>query len=221
MTSENKSILENLTDAIALSRSVGRKIYVFKEGAVWGYSGKLPTTATRFYVAYPNCHLEQSNCPELFTSELPAEVQKAPELTIKTELKGSKLMNGFKKYFVGYCAFAPHVALILSLWLFHGANMKIENFWSLSFFICMFCLPLSAIFALIALHRPKDGRIAAMASMLASDAHIIFYGGLWVSAAVMPDSMLMVGATMVSLIMSGLALLLLLDNEEVPKELSE
>ncbi len=212
MTSDENSILENLTDAIALSRSVKHKIYVFFDGQNWGYSGKLPPEANRYYVAYPNGKLDQSNCPEIFPTSL--EPNDAVEVIVKHENKVLKFMNGIKKYFIGYCAFSPYIALIFCLLFFHRTNGDLQDFFKLAFTVCLFCVPLSATFALIALHRPKSSRIAAMASMMASDSHIIFYSGLWAAATISPNPNIMIGATMLSMLLAGIALLFLWDNDK-------
>lgn len=217
---EATDLIETMSASIAFARDKGQMMYVFKQDGTWYYSGKLPLATTSFYLVYPNGRLDKSeNAPEIPFSSPPEKMtypQGRKQFMAQVEPSnkeklGKILMTAAKKIFIGYCAFAPFFAFALS---FLFSNMvRVNDLWGFSFMTAMFCVPFSFVFALVSLHRPKSARIAAVASALASDAHMFFYGHLWFMTVSAIDPGWMIGTTMVSIMMSGIALLLIWDNE--------
>lgn len=220
MTSQMKDMLENIESASALAQREKRVVYAFNDQGVWGFSGKLPESLNSYYVLYPNGEIDKSNLPQV---TLTRETQPQSTTPVTAEEKGllSNLMKKSWKIFIGYCAFAPFVALSLTL-LFSQAIPNFQNVLNFAFFSCMFCLPLSAVFALISLVRPKSAWISTFCSILATDAHSLFYVCLWLVCQQGLDPMILFFGTMGSIIMSGLALLFIWDNERAKEpELKE
>lgn len=220
MDSKTLNIMDQLAGAVNTARTASKTIYVFKDGDGWGFSGKMPRNQPNFYIVYPDGDFDQlGEVPRISFGdwgEYLSQVEQPPRFALppaKAEKKGS-LVDPAKKIFITYCAFSPFIALAATFIFHHFA--PITDFWTLAFYAAAFCSPLSLIFSLSALQKPKNGKIATMCSMLASDSHLMFYGGLWLISFHGSEIVHPVGtaiALMASLLLSGLALLLMYDND--------
>ena len=128
-------------------------------------------------------------------------------------------MKGWRKLFMAYCAFAPFFSMAITATLYR--NGFINDLWGLGFMACMFCVPFSAIFSLASLYRPKSGQIAIVVNTLASNGHMLFYAHLWFLTVSFSDPMMFVWSTQAGMIMSGIALLFLWDNEVPAQSVTE
>lgn len=228
MAPETEPILEQLYEAISGARSYGKTMYVYHADGQWFYSGKLPCDAKDYYIVYPNGETDRSDCVPAFSKEdLTAFAIKTarppafvPEGTkakkFKKPIKLSKnrppkiekeenWMPIKKKIFLCYCAFAPFFAAAFALLLFRGAQSVLT--------IALFCLPQSVFFALVALHRPKNPNKAYIASWLSADSHLLLYGLLWLQVVEPVGYLPYIIMTMFSLLLAGIAVLILWDND--------
>lgn len=222
MNPETFNILDQLAGAISLARDTGKMVYVFEENDKWWYCGSMPKHQPSCYIVYPNGDFDQMGAVKKiamsdwseYCARVDATFTPSPE---RKKKKAEVNLKGYKKIFVAYCAFAPYFAVAMAMAF--EALFGMTNFWQFAFISALACVPLSLVFALVALHRPKDGRIASFASMLAVDAHLLFYGGIWLIAYheyLKNDAGVAIGISC-SLIMSAISLLMLWDNEKKPE----
>lgn len=217
MDSNILTIMDQLAGAVNIARTTSKMIYVSQDGMGWFYSGKLPAGMNDFYIVYADSSLDQiGSVPRIdldawhyHLSQTPPE----PTFSKIPEKKGS-ILEPFKKYLITYCAFSPYISLAITFLL--ATFLSVPDFWTLGFYASACCSPLSFIFSLSALQKPKNSRVAVACCMLASDAHLLFYAGLWLISFHGVEIVNPVGtaiAMMASLLMSGLALLLMYDND--------
>jgi len=228
-------IMEQLGEATNIARSNNCVVYVFREDENWFISGKMPL-AKQFYIAYPNGQFDKSpEAPELTPEDwslywdhydpsfrfVPAQLpstKSMPCLFLRKlqslYKRGISEMEGKKKILLAYAAFAPHLATAMAFLLYTVA--KLPSIWSMAWIAATVNIPFSILFVLAAIHRPKDGRIAAVASTFALHSHIMFFGHLYYLSVVgSPEPGIFPVTLMASLMLSGVALLLLWDNDEI------
>lgn len=201
-------------------------IYVSRDGMGWFYSGKLPAGMDDFYIVYPDSNLDQiGQVPNIDLDEWYAHLSKTPPepaFSKTPETKKGSILDPFKKYLITYSAFAPFIALAITFTL--AKFLSVPDFWTLGFYAALCCSPLSLLFSLSALQKPKNSRVAVLCCMLASDAHMLFYAGLWLISFHGTEIVNPVGtaiAMMAALAMSGMALLLMYDNDLQKKVIDE
>lgn len=224
MEQKTYHLMEQLIEAANSARSSRRNMYVFLEDGKWWFSGQVPESATDFYVAYPSGQIDGAgNAPNIGPTdwneffEMSGETFKPPVIPVSKKIKAERRFQVTqKKIFVGYSAFAPYIAMAMAMCfsrLFESSlNMP------LLFMSIIVTIPLSVVFVLVSLFRPKDPKTAMLAAMLALDAHTMFYGHLvYLHSTNAQNLMPFVFTTMVSMGFSGIALLLIWDNERTAK----
>lgn len=207
-------------EATNAARSTKRNMYVFFEDDQWWFSGQVPKTANDFYVAYPSGQIDGAGrAPEISLAdwgeffERTGERFKPPARPEKKERVKRFSMKAQKKIFIGYSAFAPYLAMAMTMLFCHMFESSL-NF-GMMFTCILFTIPLSLVFVLVSLHRPKDPKMAMLASTLALDSHCLFYGHLLYVHTIGPANLAsFIYTTMVSMTFSGVALLLIWDNEK-------
>jgi hypothetical protein len=223
MKTETLTIMEQLSEAMNGASATGRTMYVFRHDERWWYSGKLPHDVSEFYIAYPSGDTDRSICtaeitPEDWNSFWQARGGKKPlalrkNRRVKKVKKGSwNLMSHFKQYFMGYCAFAPHIAFCLCVILAALGGINHAEMWALAMPVCMVCVPLTLLWIISALHRARSETVGILGATLAVEAHFAFYVHLaLIATRSTEDSGLFLFTIVGSLAFSGVALLLLWD----------
>lgn len=206
-------ILEQLSEATRIAKAENKPIYVYRDHFQWFISGKMPAAA-EYYIAYPNGQFDKS--PEAPDLERDQKAINPPmpitRSSLKTFIKGFDSMDSRKKIFIGLCAFAPYLMTALSF-LFSPGDP-----WKMAWITSLMAMPLSVFFSLVAIYKPKDGRIASIASTLASNGHLIFYAHLYYLVVINEQDPGVFPVTLTAaLMMSGVGLLLIWDNDVVEK----
>jgi hypothetical protein len=240
MTTETQNILDQLAEAINSARSTGKIMYVFRDDDRWWYCGRLPYNAVDYYIAYPTGHSDRSTiAPDIAAEDWDAYWQAhggKPAFTCpKTRSRKKKnspqtkpgrfkfIMNfaQMKRFFITYCAFAPHVALSLCFAACCIMGMTTAAMWNMALPVCLVCVPLTLLWVLSALHHPKSEKLGLIGATLATEAHFAFYVHLaLIGTNGTADNTLFLFTFMGSLAFSGVALLLLWDNDKPAPMLS-
>lgn len=231
MKSETYTILDQLSEATNGARAAGKLMYVFREKGRWWFCGKLPSGARDFYVAYPSGHSDRSESAPIITGgdwndywdrcgKVPAFVQ--PRVPKKRQRSGMDMAVA-KKYFMSYCAFAPQIAFLLCVLFSKMILPRSSEMWSLALPVCLVCMPITFVWVLAALYKPKSESIGVLGATLAVNGHFAFYGHLgYIALKPAAEASTMFCVTiMASLACSGIALLLLWDNEQTASELKK
>lgn len=239
MKTETTHILDQLAEAINAARSTGKIMYVFREEDRWWYCGRLPYEVAEYYIAYPTGHSDRSSSAAEITCEdwnhywqsrggkpiyaLPQvrgrKKAAAAQQKEKEQRRYPMNFDQMKRYFITYCAFAPHLALAACMVVCRLLDMNSTSTWSMALPVCLVCVPLTLLWVLSALHRPKSETLGIIGATLAIEAHFAFYVHLaLISTSATSDSGLFLFTVIGSLAFSGVALLLLWDNQ-LPKPL--
>ena len=208
-------------------------MYVFRDDDRWWYCGRLPHEANDYYIAYPTGLSDRSPiAPEIAAEDWDSYWQsrggkpayaypkiRPAKKTAKAANLGSSTpaMNfaQMKRYFVTYCAFAPHIALVMCFIACHLMGMTSEALWSMALPVSLVCAPLTLLWVLSALHNPRSEAVGLIGATLATEAHFALYVHLALIATNgTTDTGLFLFTFMGSLAFSGIALLLLWDNVE-------
>lgn len=223
MTTEVRSILEQLVEASTNANDTHSPHYVFLDQGQYWICGKLPEGIESFYVAYPDGIFDQSaqaqEIPpqdfEEFLKETGLALPKKPKPIKRTEIF-KKIMIYAKKLFLGYCVFAPFISLALLCTFFRSDELP-----RAALMIILPCAPTSFLFILLALQKAKSERIAILTTSLASTAHLGIYFGAWAwrllenpSRFVSSHSLAITFGMVAALLMSGAALVLTFDNDQ-------
>jgi hypothetical protein len=211
MSDDILCILNQIAEAKQRARSYGKPVYAYWQDGQWYFGGKVPEESSRYYVAYPDGDLDQSPLAPKITEAEWAEFRKLPDADANCWPSGKKPFCAWPmawRAFLCYCAFAPYCALAFVANFLFSASV---NFWDLAFFSAITCVPLSIVFSLAALYKPKAGAMAAAISMMASDAHMLFYAHLYILSVTNQEQWFAWTLT-ASLLMSGISYLFLMDN---------
>lgn len=221
MSNYDFALMEQLFEAINCARLSKKTMYVFFDEGRWWYSGKLPKYSVNFYIAYATGEADRSGDTEEITAEAwnaffvqSKKKFRKPVKIRKKNKKRSRFVSKCKKMFLGTCAFSPYIAIAISTILFHLLGKPVD--WSITFVMALAMSPLSLMFILVALHKPKNGRIASLASNVAINAHTIIFLQLMAMRECSQFELItkmFPWAIMLSMLMSGVALLLMYDNE--------
>lgn len=227
MKTETQTILEQLSEAINGARSTGRTMYVFRQDERWWYSGKLPGDAIEYYIAYPSGDSDRASCtPEITSDDWTAFWHaKGSKPHFASPRKGKRrkaaqarqnpvFMSYFRKYFLMYCAFAPHIAFALCMMFSTLTGAAFEATWSLALPVCLVCIPLTLIWVICALQTARSETVGILGATLAIEAHFAFYIHLaLITSRAAQDANLFLFTMIGSLAFSGVALLLLWDTQ--------
>ena len=221
-------ILDQLSEATNGARTAGKLMYVFRERGRWWFCGKLPDGARDFYVTYPSGHSDRSDtAPEITgcdwneywdrSGKVPAFVQ--PRMPKRRQRLGLDMAVA-KKYFMSYCAFAPQIAFLLCMLFSKMILPRGSEMWALAMPVCLVCLPVTFIWVLAGLYKPKSEAMGVLGATLAINGHFAFYAHLCYITLKPPaePTELFCLTIMASLVCSGIALLLLWDNEQTTIE---
>lgn len=233
---DDQELLGQLYDAMLAARQHNKTQFVFREhsGDHWWHSGFLPVEATDFFVLYPSGEFDKSSdAPtldpkawsdyvmgrehDLGSIEVDGDV-KAPVVGEAVVAKRSP-WGGFNKVLLGFCAFAPFAML--------GAGLRFAEFspsvgdgWAFAWPSIACCIPFTLYMLFFALNH-KNPRLGWTSSTLLCNAHMVVYGLTCFMAKLseFPGTIdvnhhLVTVVIMLSLMATGVALLLLWDSKE-------
>ena len=124
-------------------------------------------------------------------------------------------MHPYKKIFCYYAAFSPHIAFAMSVLLYKYMAMDLWNF---SFIITLFSIPLLLILYFILLYNPKSESMAVgSVTLLANSCMALIAHIYYLLQKPETDSLYLMITLMLSLMCSGVGLLMMIDNEKIEK----